>query len=374
MIDFEISKESSLPLHLQLLEELRHKVLTGIFQPHERLPSEWELVERLKISRATIQRAWQTAEEEGLIYRLPGKGTFIAAPRPATTVRTAVGLISPDFRGTFAANTVRGAERILRARGFHLQVASTDYRIEEENRVLRKMREDGVSGFMIWAVKGEDSQRLLATLAETVPVVLIDRPVGSLKLPCVTSNHYAGAMQAMEHLIGLGHRRIVFLARPHLDLWTVRERYRAYQDAMRGHEIEPLPPVLIGTEYELSSYDAYTTSDDNTLQPLIDLLRSKDRPTAIFAVNDWMAMRALRAASIAEVQVPRQLSLVGFDNLDVVNYLSPPLTTIAQNADLMGAEAARRLLALIDGEKATEVLTLLPTELIVRGSTGVPMS
>lgn len=81
-----------------------------------------------------------------------------------------------------------------------------------------------------------------------------------------------------------------------------------------------------------------------------------------------MAIRVLRAAKTAGLRVPEDLSLVGFDNLDVVDYLTPPLTTIAQNAELMGAEAARRLLALLDGESPEDVLTLLPTRLIVRQS------
>lgn len=369
MIRFEISKESSLPLHLQLLDELRHKVTTGVFKPHERLPGEWELVESLQISRATIQKAWQAAEDEGLIYRLPGKGTFIAEPRAAVQVRTAVGLIIPDFRGATPMKTVRGAERIFRRQGYHLQVASSDFSLAEENRVLRQMREDGVSGCILWAVKSDDTARLVGSIAEAMPVVLLDRPLPGLHLPCVTSNNYVGATQAMDHLIGMGHRRVAFLARPHLEMWTVAERYRAYQDAMRSIGMTPLEPILIGTDRELSSYDAYTNSDDDTLQSFVDLLSQPDRPTAIFAVNDWMAMRAYRAAALAGLTIPRDLSLVGFDNLDVVDYLSPPLTTIAQSAETLGAEAARRLLALIEGDPSEEVMTLLPTELIVRGST-----
>jgi DNA-binding LacI/PurR family transcriptional regulator len=173
----------------------------------------------------------------------------------------------------------------------------------------------------------------------------------------------------MNHLLDLGHKRIAFLARPHIRLWTISERLRAYQDAMRGAGFDPLPPILIGDEKELSSFNAYLTSDDQTLEPLTELLRTKDRPTAIFAANDWMAIRALRAAKYAGLRVPDDLSLVGFDNVDIVDYLTPPLTTIAQNAELMGAEAARRLLALTEGEPSEDVLTLLPTRLIVRQST-----
>ncbi len=374
MITINIAKDSSLPLHMQLLDELRHKIRSGLIKAHERLPGEWEIVSALDISRATIQRAWQAAEDEGLIYRIPGKGTFVAEPRPESVVRTAVGLVTPDFRGTFAGQMLSGAERVLRQQGYYVQLACSEYSIAEENRVLWQMREDGVCGWIVWGMKSDGEQRLLASLAQSMPVVLIDRPVDDLKLPCVTSNNYSGGLQAMQHLIDLGHRRIAFLARPHLNLWTVAERYRAYQDALRAAGLEPQPPILVGDENELSSYNAYLVGDEQQLEPLLSRLHQPDRPTAIFAVNDWMAMRALRAAQIASLRVPNDLSLVGFDNLDVTDYLSPPLTSIAQNSELMGSEAARRLMALIEGEIPQDVLTLLPTTLVKRKSTAVPPS
>jgi DNA-binding LacI/PurR family transcriptional regulator len=369
MSRLDISKASPLPLHIQLLDDLRHKVLTGGLKPHDQLPGEWELARELNISRTTIQKAWQSAEEEKLIYRIPGKGTFVAEPQTSSAVRTALGLVIADFRSTFAAHLVRGAERVLRQRNYRVQVAASEYSIEEENRVLQQMRDDGVRGYIVWAVQSDNSQRFLSQLSQSTPVVLGVRPVSQLHLPCVTSNNYDGGMQAMEHLTGLRHRKIAFLARPHLHLWTVSERYRAYCDALRHIGEEPAPPILIGNDQELSSYDAYLTNDETSLEPLIARLRQPDRPTAIFAVNDWMAIRILRATAAVGLRVPDELSLVGFDNHEVGKALTPPLTTIAQNGDMLGAEAAHRLLNLVEGEPIQEVLTLLPTQLIVRGST-----
>ncbi|MCC7451421.1 MAG: GntR family transcriptional regulator [Anaerolineae bacterium] len=376
MIKFEISKASPLPLHIQLLDDLRHKVLTGVFKPNDMLPGEWELAKELDISRTTIQKAWHSAEEEKLIYRIPGKGTFVTPLQTSNTgvsspVRTAIGLVIPDFRSALAAQLLRGAERILRQKGYRVQVAASEYSIAEENRVLRHMYDDAVQGFIIWAVHCDSSPRLLSQLSQSVPTVLLDRPLPQLHLPCVTSNNYMGGMQAMQHLIALGHRKIAFLARPHLHLWTVTERYRAFRDALQDIGEQPAAPILIGNDQELSSYDAYLTSSDASLAPLIARLQNPDRPTAIFAVNDWMAMRALRATAAVGLRVPDDLSIVGFDNLEISNALTPPLTTVAQNTDLLGAEAAHRLLNLIDGDSVQEVLSLLPTQLIVRGSTSV---
>ncbi|MBN8595412.1 MAG: GntR family transcriptional regulator [Anaerolineae bacterium] len=368
-MQFNIQKSGSTPLHMQLLDELRHWIMTGLVNPHERLPGEWELALELEISRATIQKAWQNAEEEGLIYRVPGKGTFIGEPRPKNATTQSIALIVPDFRGTFAVHMLSGVERVLRRRGYQVQLASSEYTLHEENRILRQFQADGVCGAILWGVNAPKENRIGGTIDQLMPIVLIDRPLPGTSLPLVASNHYQGGIQAMKHLLELGHHRIAFLARPHLDLWSVSERYRAYRDALHDAEIESLPPILIGDDQELSSYTAYAQADEATLAPLIEMLVRPDRPTAIFASNDWMAIRAIRAAHSAGLRLPEELSLVGFDNLDVSEYLSPPLTTVAQNTDLLGSEAARRLLALIEGESTLDVLTLVPTQLIIRRST-----
>lgn len=370
MIEFVISKESSLPLHIQLLDELRHKILSGELQPNDRLPGEWELVKRLDISRATIQRAWQSAQEEGLIYRVTGKGTFVAeATARETNERSAVGFVIPEYRGTFAMALLSGAERVLRREGYHVQFASTDRSIDEENRLIREFIDDGIGGIILVPSRGSLQGRMLGELAATIPIVLMDRPINGLVLPCISSNNYAGGLQAMEHLVKLGHRRIIFVARPHMDLWSVAERYRAYTDVMHRNQFPVEEPFFIGGDNEMSSYEAYLSEHDSDITTLVERLESSNRPTAIFAVNDWIAVKVQRAIKLAGLSNPSDISIVGFDDLDIARYQTPPLTTVHQNASLMGAEAARRLLTLIEGEENDDILTLIPTKLVVRDST-----
>jgi GntR family transcriptional regulator of arabinose operon len=370
---FNISKTSPLPLHEQLFNELRHSIISGALKPHTRLPGELELVEMLNISRATIQRAWQTAQEDGLIYRVTGKGTFVS-DRPTTQASRMVGFLNPEFRGNFAGQLLNSAERVLRECGYRVSFAHTDRQIDEENRLLRAMMEEGVCGFLMWPTKGGASGRFLTDSHFNLPVVLMDRPIAGLALPCVTSNNHAGGLQAMHHLLGLGHKRIVFLARPHLDLFPVAERLRAYEDAMRTAGLQPLPPFFVNAPSEISWTEAYIQTDDEKQGVLVEFLSRSDRPTAIFAVNDWMAFKVLRAAAQAGLSIPHDLSVVGFDNIDMVDYVVPPLTTVAQDVALIGAEAARRLLSMINGEVSQEILTLLPTHLVLRGSTAPPAS
>lgn len=368
MSPFQISKESSLPLHIQLLDDLRHKIKSGELPPHTQLPGEWELVNALNISRATIQRAWQAAQEEGLIYRVTGKGTFVAEPVQRNE-RMAIGFIIPEYRGTFAMKLLSGAERVLRNEGYRVQFATTDRNIDEENRILRQMSDDGISGIILVPVRSSIQNRVLTSPGLRLPLVLMDRPLSGIVLPCISSNNYVGGLQAMQHLIELGHKKILFVARPHMDLWPVAERYRAYQDALHQIRVHPEAPFLIGGDREMSSYEAYISQDDSEIEPLVALLRSSARPTAIFAVNDWIAIKVQRAIQLAGLNNPVDISVIGFDDLDIAQYQTPPLTTIAQDPTLMGAEAARRLLTLIEGEIPQDILTLLPTRLIERDST-----
>jgi DNA-binding LacI/PurR family transcriptional regulator len=124
----------------------------------------------------------------------------------------------------------------------------------------------------------------------------------------------------------------------------------------------------------MSAYEAYLSSDSSEIEPLMAYLKTAACPTAIFAVNDWMALKVQRAIAAVGLKNPQDISVVGFDDLDIAQYQNPPLTTVAQDAHLIGAEAARRLITLMEGDASREILTLLPTTLIVRGSTAPAMS
>lgn len=372
MVQFQLTRDSSLPLHRQLLNELRHAILSGELQPHDQLPGENELVEQLGVSRATIRRAWQDALEEELIYRVTGKGTYVADTQPARVPRQVVGFLVPGFHSPFDSYLLIGAESVLRAHGYGLLFACTERQVDEENRIVNEMCADGVAGLLLWPALGNSARRALMDPHCNVPAVLMDRPIPGLTLPCVSSNNHRGGLQAMHHLLDLGHSRIAFLSTPHLDLWPISERHRAYEDAMRSAGLEPLEPIIIGTREEFkvhAEYLSYLAAYRDEIEAVARLLSGPGRPTAIFAMNDLMAFIIIRAAALAGVRVPDELSIVGFDNLALADHIDPPLTTIAQDPMGIGKEAARRLLALIEGEPAQDIWTLLPTHLVTRGST-----
>jgi GntR family transcriptional regulator of arabinose operon len=370
---FNISKSSPIPLHTQLLNELRHAILSGKLKPHEQLPGEYALITQLSISRSTVQRAWQTARDEGLIYRVPAKGTFVAELPNASTVTGIVGCIVPEFRYTFDGSLLDGAQELLRAKGYQLLFAQSERRVEEENRLIRNMCHEGVSGILLWPVSENKRDRYLLDPSCSVPVVLLDRPVPGAALPCVTSRNYDGALLAMDHLLSLGHRDIAFAAWPPLDLLPIAERIRAYRDAMENAGLPPLPLITLGEPVEAVNYRRYAEEAQKDVAYLAEVLGRPDRPSAIFAMNDILASLVLRAAQRAGLHVPQELSIVGFDNhRELAKQLVPPLTTVAQNTHLIGREAARRLLVMIDGEPPQDTFVLVPTRLVIRDSTSHP--
>jgi LacI family transcriptional regulator len=194
-----------------------------------------------------------------------------------------------------------------------------------------------------------------------IPVVAIDPHTGRADLPTVESDNFAGAMQATRHLIELGHRRIAFLGgRP--DLRSSIARDAGYRRALAEAGI-PVDPALIRVGMYLQ---------ETSREPAEELLSLPDRPTAVFAANDLMAIATVEVASRRGLTIPHDLSVVGFDDVPEASRLNPALTTIRQPMQNLGGTAAQMLIALMAGETPDHLHVRLPTRLIRRATTAPP--
>lgn len=377
-MEITVARDSTIPLHMQLLNQLRHLILSGQWSPGSRLPSETELQRQLKISRSTIRQALNNAEAEGLIERVPGKGTFVARSPTSNLNNHLIGYITFDFLSDFQRQLLSGAESVARAKGYRILFCNSNRDVTEENRLLDQLLEDRVGGILIWPALDNNPSRHLFRLANQslIPLVLMDRTLRGLVCDYVISDNYTGAYAVTEHLAGLGHRRIAFLSRPILQLLPIAERLRGYREALQNAGLTPLEPWLVGTAdremgtgYALRSYNAASSQE---IEQIARYLKDPQRPTAIFAMNDLMAMQALKAANLAGLRVPDDLSLAGFDDMDVVSHLEVPLTTVAQDTFALGRRAAELLIERIEGFSGPPRREVLPTRLRVRASTGPP--
>ena len=199
-------------------------------------------------------------------------------------------------------------------------------------------------------------------ISAAAPVVAVDPHDGLRRIPCITSDNYSGAKAATAHLVELGHRRIAFLAGRHgLESSILRER--GFRDAMAEGGV-PVDETLV----QLGGYRA-----EDSVMPAHDLLEPHDRPTAVFAANDQSALEIVHVAVELGLDVPGDLSVVGFDNIPESALSAPPLTTVAQPIQQMGIRAVETLIAMIGGAEPPPRVTL-PTEFVLRQSTAPPSS
>ena len=199
------------------------------------------------------------------------------------------------------------------------------------------------------------------TMSTTVPVVAVDPHRGRADLPSVEADSRGGAIQAVEHLVGLGHRRIGFLA-GRGDLRSASLREAGYVQALAAAGIARDPGLTRDGEFELGAGRTAAR----------ELLTLADRPSAVFAANDLMAVSVLRTAHELGLRVPDDLSVVGFDDIPEAAREQPALTTVRQPMHRLGTVATTMLFSLLGGVDPAEAEVVLPTKLVVRGTTAPP--
>ncbi|WP_203321819.1 LacI family DNA-binding transcriptional regulator [Pseudoxanthomonas beigongshangi] len=279
-----------------------------------------------------------------------------AAARSLSSRRTqTIGVVLPDLYGEFFSELIRGIDQVARARRQHLLVSSYHGHPEEQGEALRAMR-GRVDGLLVLSPYADRPGFLTDNLPSALPVVLINTQLDGAPYPVLSIDNYGGARAMTEHLLQAGHRRIAFIGGPD-DNFDARERLRGYRDAIAGKgEAWELP----GDFSEATGYEAGK-----------QIVSSKQRPDAVFAANDMMALGCLYALNEAGVNVPDEIALAGFDDIPLARFVHPPLTTMRVSIAELGGHAMTRLLDGIDAENSmsNEAQTLVP-DLIVRESSG----
>jgi LacI family transcriptional regulator len=264
-----------------------------------------------------------------------------------------IGVLVADIE-SFSAELLKGAARAIRGTGFELVVFSGLQRGEDrvgwEKRYLSRIGGTLTDGAILVTPSSVD-------VAFGAPVVAVDHNIASSSLPTVDSDNLRGAIDATEYLVGLGHRRIAFLA-GRQDLESAHLRERGYRQALTAAGIDVDPELI-----RIGGYEAETAA-----APARGGLALARRPTAVFAANDSTAIQTMAVARELGLRVPDDLSVVGFDNIPESALTDPPLTTVEQSIQQMGHDAVQLLLRLIAGEPVPATQILLPTRLVVRGS------
>ena len=269
-----------------------------------------------------------------------------------------VGVLVPDIANPVFSPIISGITERLGAEGYSTIVADVGSAAERQSILVDELIARRVDGLILATVRRDDPV-LGHCLKMQVPVVLVNRADESDRVPSVVSDDGQGMALAVDHLVGLGHRRIGHLAGP-AHLSTGHLRSQGFKRAMARHGL----PIVAGSIATAPIYDR--DAGEAATQKLLALAPAL---TAIVAANDLLALGALRALRSAGLSCPGDLSVVGHNDMPLVDMLDPPLTTIRIGPRGMGTESADLLLAELAGRTGPARRVIVRPELIVRGST-----
>ena len=268
-----------------------------------------------------------------------------------------LGLVLPDSANPFFAEISRSIEDEAFKKGYSVFLCNTELDIQRELfyvDVLSKKQVDGI----IFVAAGDQADSLDFLRSRNMPVVLIDRDLPNVEVDAVLSDNQLGGFLATRHLLSLGHTRIACIAGPS-SITPSAERIIGYRRALEEVGLSYDESLILRGDYHAQSGMEITHS----------ILQMEPRPTAIFALNDLMALGALRAAAEAGCSVPQDLAVVGYDDLEIAHFTNPPLTTIAQPKREIGAQAVHLLVDRMSHRNRPPTRLVLAPELIIRRST-----
>jgi LacI family transcriptional regulator len=268
-----------------------------------------------------------------------------------------LGLVLPDSANPFFAEISRSIEDEAFKKGYSVFLCNTELDTERELfyvDVLSKKQVDGI----IFVAAGDQADSLEYLRQRNMPVVMIDRDLPNVEVDAVLTDHRLGGYLATRHLLELGHTRIACIAGPS-SITPSAERITGYRNALEEAGLPCDENLILRGDYHAQSGMETTHA----------ILKMAPRPTAIFALNDLMALGALRAAAEEGCSVPGDLAVVGYDDLELAHFTNPPLTTIAQPKKEIGAQAIHLLVDRMSHKNRPPSRVVLPPELIVRRST-----
>ncbi|HEX7833782.1 MAG TPA: LacI family DNA-binding transcriptional regulator [Thermoanaerobaculia bacterium] len=296
------------------------------------------------IREDTMRRVMDVAGE---LQYVPHAGARSLSTRSTRTI----GVVLPDLHGEFFSEVIRGIDLAARQEGYHLLLSGSHADRDEMRAVVQAVR-GLVDGLIVMSPDLEPSA-LVADLPPGLPVVMLNSRVGGH--PSVTIDNSGGARDVVRHLHALGHRRIAFIGGPQQNA-DAEQRRRGYRAAMKDLGFDTLEHD--GTFTEESGFEAGRA-----------IAAQKKRPSAVFAANDAMAIGALSAFRETGLRIPEDVALVGFDDIPIARFLTPPLTTVKVPIAELGRKGFE-LLAYGDGDRRAAKLT---TSLVVRRSCGAEM-
>jgi DNA-binding LacI/PurR family transcriptional regulator len=275
-----------------------------------------------------------------------------------TNTSNLIGVIGAGMERPFLANLLKGIEAEAREKGYALIYGDSDGEFEKEQNYLNIMKQKKIDGIILITTNYYND---LLTIVKNyqIPVVFASGYISDPEISCVTVDNVAGAYDIVEFLCQAGHKDIAFIKGPDLDLLASQERLRGVKLALRLSDIKYDPNRFIEGDFTFES--GYSAAEK--------IVNNFPDVTAIFGFNDEMAVGAIRYLREHNIRVPEDISVVGFDGIELGKYIYPSLTTIEQSGYQLGLKSIEMLDKIINKEKIEDNKVFIPHKLVVREST-----
>ncbi|MCK4551943.1 MAG: LacI family DNA-binding transcriptional regulator [Tenericutes bacterium] len=274
-----------------------------------------------------------------------------------------IGVVIPDISNPFFGEVIKGISRIADKYSASLLVCNTEELLEKELRYLDLFKTNNIVGLIITPKTdqvGYNSKYLYQLEDLGVPIVLLDRGINISHFNSVFVNNVSGAFDAINALISEGHKDIAIISGP-MSSKPGRERFYGYENALRGNDMKVNDDFVFFGDFKLESGYEITKK----------ILQMKNRPTAIFASNNMMALGCVKAIVESKLSIPNDIAFISFDDVEMFEIMNLNISTVSRPTQLMGEVAAEMLFELIENNqvKNTSIKEiLLETKLVLRGS------
>lgn len=332
-----------------------------------------EIAKKAGVSKATVSRVLNNSKpvNEALknkVLKVIEETNFRpnALARGLSLSKTRIiGVIIPELANPVFSRIISGIESITRLKNYSLMITATDFDINVEISHINLFKDKGVEGLILLTdIVNDELQATLESFDK--PIVMIGSDCSSIKIPSVTIDNFKAAYEATQYLINLNHKNIAMIRGPLTDRYSGNLRFEGFKKALEENLLFNESLVKVGKYSFEHGYQAMT-----------HLLAENRIPTAVFCANDLMAVGALKCANDHEINVPEQISIIGFDDIEIAAMYTPALSTVHQPFEEKGKRAATSLIKRIeispdDSSKIENEMPLreiLPHQLIIRKST-----
>ena len=333
-------------LHRTVADALRHRVTAGVLAGGAKLPTLRKIADEFAVSTMTVRQAIRALELEGHVYRIPGVGAFVRPQAPSrAAARKMLAFAASDLASALEMGIARGIERACQKRGWSIQILDAQHEVDIEKRNMQRLPDSGAEGAMVLPTWGNNrcTEALFRLRQTGFPLVIVDRIPPGLQADLVESDHEQGAYLATKHLLAHGHSQVLMLTPPPL-VSSIASRIQGYERALIEANITPRPEwkVWLNLDLQATAFEQHRRwlGGYTAMMPVLRKVRT---PVAVFAVDPYTAWGVYEACRELHLDIPEDVSIVGFDESEITQAMRPAITIVAQRADDIGDAAVELL-------------------------------